>query len=523
MPRPRSILVLIISGFILVASPLIAAVVWSYVSVTELSRQGEEVVARGVEITQLSQRLPELVVDIKRYAQQYVLLGDQEILSLHRERHASLADTITELRSRVGEGADTAPLDNLQDDSAAILEILEQRAQAENDDGEAAAPGDGGEETAADGAEPPITADAFEAMQSAAAAWLVSSRNFINSEAAVMREAAAEARSQMVVQASGTVALALAMMLLFTPLIARPVQQLKRAIRQLRGGDYNQGIRVGGPRDLHSLGDDLDSLRNRLEQSEEDKKRFLRHMSHEMKTPLAGLLEGTALFTDGSLGTLSDPQTEVAEILRSNSEEMRHLIENLLDYNAWQEHKGSISISRFSFGNLIQQVLDQHAMALLAKNITVDQAITPLYLSADREKIRTVLSNLISNAVKYTPQGSSIHLRSFCHQDQLVFDVADDGPNVSPKERQRIFEPFFTGTPPKNSHMHGTGIGLSLVNEYVAAHGGSISLMDGSYTGAHFRMQLPIGESAIYTAGPGAEDSVEPAVTAEQEKTAANQ
>ena len=77
-------------------------------------------------------------------------------------------------------------------------------------------------------------------------------------------------------------------------------------------------------------------------------------------------------------------------------------------------------------------------------------------VSADREKLKTVLSNLISNAIKYSPQGGTVHLRALRLNGQLVFDVADAGPNVPVAERERIFEPFYTGAPPRQSHVRGT-------------------------------------------------------------------
>jgi two-component system sensor histidine kinase GlrK len=279
---------------------------------------------------------------------------------------------------------------------------------------------------------------------------------------------------------------------LFTVLISRSLRQISRAINQLGGSDFDQKIAVRGPGDLRVLGEELETLRQRLRRAERQKQRFLRHMSHELKTPLASLLEGTELFVDGSLGDLPRAQSEVAGILRSNAQEMRHLIENLLDYSAWQSHGGVLRCTGFDLQVLVEQVLDQYRLMLRTREIHLDQRVVPVRMEADRDKLRTVLSNLVSNAVKYTPPGGTVYLRAFSAGGLLMMDVADSGPNIARAERAHVFEPFFTGTPPDQAHLKGSGIGLSLVSEYVRAHGGGVELVDGVFPGAHFRLQLPL-------------------------------
>jgi two-component system sensor histidine kinase GlrK len=123
--------------------------------------------------------------------------------------------------------------------------------------------------------------------------------------------------------------------------------------------------------------------------------------------------------------------------------------------------------------------------------------VPDLALMADREKLQLILDNLISNAVKFTPDGGTITLRA-AYDDpgrNLVFDVADTGPGIPLEERPRIFEAFYQGATPQGGLVRGTGIGLSVVQEFVHAHGGSIELVDGEFPGAHFRVLLPLTPS----------------------------
>ena len=144
-------------------------------------------------------------------------------------------------------------------------------------------------------------------------------------------ESADEVHRRLIVMVLIATALALAAALALTRLIARPIAELDSAIRQLGGADFERPIRVGGPADLRSLGERLDWLRLRLTELEAQKTRFLRHLSHDLKTPLAALREGTELLNDQVAGPLAPPQRQVVAILRDNSVKLQRLIEDLLD------------------------------------------------------------------------------------------------------------------------------------------------------------------------------------------------
>jgi len=112
-------------------------------------------------------------------------------------------------------------------------------------------------------------------------------------------------------------------------------------------------------------------------------------------------------------------------------------------------------------------------------------------LSADPEKLRVVLDNLLSNAVKFSPDGGTVNVSAGVLDGMLRVDVIDQGPGVPPDERRRIFDPFYQGRHNGAGPVRGTGIGLSVVKEYVFAHGGSVEVLDAP-RGAHFRVRLPI-------------------------------
>jgi len=218
-------------------------------------------------------------------------------------------------------------------------------------------------------------------------------------------------------------------------------------------------------------------------------------MSHELKTPLANIREGTELLLDGAVGKLDQRQQEVTAILRDNGLKLQKLIENLLTFSAWQTKTAALELSDFELKPLLFSVLSQHRLAISSKKIRLKVDVVPLRVYADEGKLRLVLENLISNAIKFTPERGLINLGATASQDALIIDVADNGPGVAEEDGQRIFEAFYQGRRPQGGRVGGTGIGLSVVAECVQAHGGTVELIKGQWSGAHFRVCLPLRDT----------------------------
>jgi two-component system sensor histidine kinase GlrK len=218
-------------------------------------------------------------------------------------------------------------------------------------------------------------------------------------------------------------------------------------------------------------------------------------MSHELKTPLANIREGTELLMDGAVGELQAPQREVTGILRENGFRLQRMIENLLSYSAWQSSSLGLEISEFRLRPLVKQIIENQQLTLLSQRVRLEVNVDDLLVVADRGKVRLIMENLFSNAIKYTPRAGTIHVRARAENATLLLEVADSGPGISLEERNHVFEAFYTGKAP-SGHIKGTGIGLSVVMEFVSAHGGQIEIVDGEWPGAHFRIRMPLRSSS---------------------------
>jgi two-component system sensor histidine kinase GlrK len=284
------------------------------------------------------------------------------------------------------------------------------------------------------------------------------------------------------------------------------LRHIDRAISELGRGAFLRPIQIAGPVDLERLGRQLEWLRQRLLELAHERNRFLRHMSHELKTPLANIREGTELLMDGAVGKLENSQREVTGILRENGIRLQRMIENLLSFSAWQTSSVGLEISEFRLRPLVKQIIENQQLALLSQRLRLEVNVDDLTVSADRGKLRLILENLLSNAVKYTPRGGSIHIRARSDGTDLLLEVGDTGPGIPPEERRQVFDAFYTGKAP-GGHVRGTGIGLSVVMEFVMAHQGRIDIVDGEWPGAHFRIRMPLRSVAtpllpVEPAGP---------------------
>lgn len=479
-PRLPSLNVLVLAGFAVVALPLIAAIMVTTGYVDQLARESAETVTVSTRAARNAQMIRGQVATLERNARQYRVLGSPELLRLYRERHGQLMQSIRTLKETVDDPAIRVRLDRLETAAGDARDAVA--------DGRAAAAGDRSAGT------PPH----FKRLSQLAGETANAVSGAVDRRLETLRTRATDIERVLFWQAWSVIPLAVSLAALFTVLIARPVRALGRAIRQLGEGDMQSPVRVRGPLDLEALGGRMEWLRQRLNELEKQKQRFLSHMSHELKTPLTNVCESAELLLDGSVGSLSPPQREVADILQENSVELQHSIEGLLQLNAWKERRMRPLPEPCDIHRLVRDTLARHRLRLARRSLSVDTRLEAGTVMADADQLRVMIDNLVSNAIKHSPVGGAIHVRSRRDPDWVWLEVADEGLGVAPADRERIFEAFVQGrarsrpdaTVPRE-HLKGTGIGLAVVRECARAHGGEVILDDGEFPGACFRIRLP--------------------------------
>jgi len=460
-------------GLALIAVPLLAAVLTAVLQIRDLSDTGQKIVIEGVTGARASQALFGQIASLERTARLHRVLKDPKFLELYRTQDQRLS-TLREQLHTLASGGARSTLEEL----GKLQETTRKTVM--------------GNPAASGTADSPDLSASFAQMSELVEKVAQQSNEQVDEEVAALQERTLQARQRLLWQAALLLPLAIVAVFVLTVGVGRPLRQLDRAISELGEGTFTNPIEVSGPHDLERLGGQLEWLRQRLLDLAHERNRFLRHMSHELKTPLANIREGTELLMDGAVGELDSNQREVAAILRENGIKLQRMIENLLSFSAWQTSSVGLEASEFRLRPLVKQVLENQQLTLLSQRVRLDVRVDDLTMIADRGKIRLILENLVSNAVKYSPKGGTIHLQARAAGPQLVLDVADSGPGIPVEDRAHVFDAFYTGRAARGTAVKGTGIGLSVVLEFVAAHGGTVQIIDGQFPGAHFRITMPL-------------------------------
>ncbi len=471
--RPKSLSSLLTVSLALLVLPLLLAVSYGALQLRQLSKDSDELVRQSVETARLTQGLFQNITAMERAASLFAVLGDARLAEAYATARASLIETLGAL----GDQGNPSPLaGDLGRIADTVSRIDLQMTSTESTQAEGVA----------------LMQDRFEALWQQTGDLADSTRQLTDSSLAELELRTSVSQRWLFWALAALVPVGLLLAGIFGYFVLRPLRGIDRAIAELGRGTLTRPIQVEGPSDLEALGRQLEWLRGRLLEVAEEKNRFLRQMSHELKTPLANLREGTDLLVDGAVGPLDDNQREVAGILSENALKLQHLIENLLSYSARQSQPERLDYSKFRLPSLVGTVVDAQRLALAARDVTLDLEVDEILIAADRSKLKLVLDNLLSNALKFTPRGGTIHIHGHMDGEQAVIDFADTGPGIPVTEHERIFDAFYTGSAPQSGPLKGTGIGLSVVQEFVQAHGGTVELRQGLFPGAHFRLRLPI-------------------------------
>jgi two-component system sensor histidine kinase GlrK len=470
--RPRSFLSLLLIGFLATALPLVAAILLASLQVDRLARHSQDAVYRSVQLTHGARNLVDGLTGMERHVRQFLVLKDDSLLASYDGGHASFQGTVTYMLA----------LQSGSDQSVALPQLAERERRLY-----AALRG---QDLA--GAEVDRAVAEFGDLAKLAEEILARANEGVGEQVEVMRQMAARSHRLLLWQGMAVVPLVVGMAIVFIPLIARPLRQLDDAVRRLGEGELYQGIAVGGPRDLEVLGQRLEWLRIRLLELDEEKRQFLRHVSHELKTPLTAVREGAELMAEQVVGPLNEQQLEVSRILHSNALRLQKLIEDLLAFSRLPEVRAAAGgRETVRLDSLIASVLADYRVSALAHGVRFRVTADPIALSGHRSRLRTLIDNLISNAVKYSPKGGLIDVQLREDAEGVCLEVRDRGPGIPPQDRQRVFDAFYQGRVQPSGPVRGTGLGLAIARECAVAHGGEIRIIDEESPGAHIRVTLP--------------------------------
>jgi signal transduction histidine kinase len=272
--------------------------------------------------------------------------------------------------------------------------------------------------------------------------------------------------------------------------LTQPVLALSQAMDAVAAGHRDVDVPpVPGGGEIGHLTERFREMTVKLREAEELERNFLMSVSHELRTPLTAIRGHVAALREG---VVTDPELVEASlaIVADETERLGRLVNDVLDLAKLDAHRFTVLTEEVDMGRLLERAYSTFAEEARAREIDYTQDLdgAPVIMS-DGDRVLQIISNLLANAFRWTPDGGRIELALQQRNGTVAVDVADSGPGIAPGERERIFRPFWS------TDGQGTGLGLPIARELAVALGGRIELQSEIGRGSRFRLVLPLARS----------------------------
>ncbi len=487
---------LVVVGFALTVLPCVVAVLFSVLALQELSAASKDTAYQVAQISEKRQLLRKRLVDMERRGKQYLVLKEPDVRETYVQTDRQVKLILAELAYYSTDPEFRTLLDaaaKLTDQLLlAVTGIDSPLPEAPNGAGRIADMTSSPQGRGRSSDE--VRVALFDQLGPITDDLGLASGRLIDRKVAGLERQTASVQNRILAQTVILVPASLVLISLFIYLITYPIRQLDRGIRQLGTGNLRDPIEVAGPRDLRYLGQRLEWLRDQLTTLEQGKQHFVRNVSHELKTPLATIHEGATLLADQIVGEINAEQKGIVEIMLANANRLEHLISELIHYGSANVRRSGSKHERSDLREIVRTVIEDLELRLRAKSIVLTEDLHPAVMSGNREQLRLVVDNLLTNAIKYTPEQGRIDVSLLQQRGFMQLTVQDDGPGIRPEDRALVFDPFFRASSGREAGVKGTGLGLAIVRECVASHQGIVDVVDSpsGRGGACFRVRLPV-------------------------------
>lgn len=274
----------------------------------------------------------------------------------------------------------------------------------------------------------------------------------------------------------------------------KPVKALAKGTRKLTSGRFDTRVKVQSNDEIGDLTRDFNILADKLEESEQARRKWVEDISHELKTPLT-LLAGEIEAVRDGIRPLTD---ETVTLLGKDIEHLTELVNDLNDL--WQTETEALSFCKTEtrFQPVIQHCLEKFSKKFAAKNITVDfqsDHSDELVLHGDQKRLIQLYDNIFQNSLRYTDPGGTLQFRISNENDAVITTIQDTKPGVSQADLPHLFERLFRAEPSRNREFGGAGIGLALCKNIVLAHDGLIHAYTSPLGGLGLKIELPLADN----------------------------
>jgi signal transduction histidine kinase/type II secretory pathway pseudopilin PulG len=299
---------------------------------------------------------------------------------------------------------------------------------------------------------------------------------------------------------AGSLLLALALGLLLSDSVLVPLRKTQRRLAAIAAGDFAGHVEVPNrdeigalAADVNRMSDELQRLYGELETASRHKSDFLATMSHELRTPLNAIIGFSEVLHEQMFGELNERQLAYVDDVLEAGKHLLSLINDVLDLAKIEAGGMELELSEVAIPEVLRSAVSMHSERASRGGVELSLTTEPeeITISADGRRVRQIVFNLVSNAVKFTPAEGRVDVSARLDDGQVELAVADTGPGIAPEELELIFEEFKQATDGKRAE--GTGLGLPLSRKLVELHGGRLWVESAAGNGSTFRFTLPVG------------------------------
>jgi signal transduction histidine kinase len=317
------------------------------------------------------------------------------------------------------------------------------------------------------------------------------------------RRSYTDSRNLLIGAGAGSLVLALALGLLLSDSFLVPLRKTQRRLSAIAAGDFSHHVEVPNrdeigalAADVNLMSDELQRLYQELETASRHKSDFLATMSHELRTPLNAIIGFSEVLHEQMSGELNEDQLADVEEVLVASEHLLSLINDVLDLAKIEAGRMELELSEVAIPDVLRSAVSMHSERASRGGIdlTLMSELEEITVSADERRVRQVVFNLVSNAVKFTPDGGRIDISARADDGRVEIAVADTGPGIAQPDLETIFEEFEQTSDGRKAE--GTGLGLPLSRKLVELHGGRLWVESEPGQGSTFRFTLPVGHEA---------------------------
>ncbi len=277
--------------------------------------------------------------------------------------------------------------------------------------------------------------------------------------------------------------------------VLRPVMQVSQAMRDFGGGRKRTRAPETGPAELREMARTFNEMASTLSRQQEDQLAFLAGVAHDLRNPLSALKMSTALADPSRADASPERIQKMIGLVRRQVARLDRMVGDLLDATRIEAGTLELQLEERDARELAHAVVELYQSTGPNHELSLSVPETPVLLRCDGARIEQVLNNLVSNALKYSPEGTRVEVSVLQRGNEAILSVADQGIGISPEEQRHIFSPF-RRSPDAREHAPGAGLGLSVARRIVEAHGGVIEVDSQPGKGSVFRIRLPLARAA---------------------------